>query len=53
VCLLRSPQRREVAIPFDPAQARLDVEECRRQPALLLVAVLPIVDLRGALLDGR
>ena len=36
-------------VAFDPPKARLDVQERRGHPALLLVAVLPPVDLVGAL----
>ena len=40
-------------VAFDPPKARLDVQERRGHPALLLVAVLPPVDLVGALADQR
>ena len=35
------------------AQARLDVQERRGQPAMALTRVLPVIDLRTALLDER
>jgi hypothetical protein len=53
VGLQRSAERRQVAISAHAAEPGFDVEERGGEPALLLVARLPVVDLRRALLDQR
>ena len=40
-------------VPPHLAQARFDVQERGRQPAVTLTRVLPVIDLRAAFLDER
>ncbi len=40
-------------VPHHLAQARFDVQERGRQPAVTLTRVLPVIDLRAAFLDER
>jgi hypothetical protein len=49
--LERFAQLRQGAIATHAAQPRLDIQQCRSQPALLLVAVTLPIDFPGPLLD--
>ena len=49
-CVTKSGQ---VPIAHHLAQARLDVQERSGQPAMALTRVLPVIDLRAALLNER
>ena len=40
-----------LAIPPDASQPRFEVQESGREPALFLLAVLPVIDLRGPAFD--
>ena len=40
-------------VPHHLAQARFDVQERGRQPAVTLTRVVPVIDLRAAFLDER
>ncbi len=53
VRLQGNPQERKRPVSFDAAQARLDVEERRVQPALLLIRGTPGSDLGGPPPDER
>ena len=51
--LQRLAQQRQCSEPFDPVQPRLDVQEGRSEPALLLIRGAPVIDLIGTLPQER
>jgi hypothetical protein len=46
-------QEWQPAEPFDPAEARLDIEQGGGEPAVLLIGGPPVRDLAGPLPDAR
>ena len=51
--LQRRPQLREMAVAFDPPQARLDEAQRTGYPALFLVRRTPVIHLVGELAELR